>query len=97
MTDFAAALSLRKDLTIRMAAVLLLDRLARLYPEDGRALEAVTAVPDGDSGTLRYLKQDVLSQGRAPSSAGGRGLRDLPGQPEDCHPLDHQAGQPAPC
>ena len=60
MTDFAAALSLRKDLTIRMAAVLLLDRLARLYPEDGRALEAV---PDGDSGTLRYLKQDVLSQG----------------------------------
>lgn len=63
MTDFAAALSLRKDLTVRMAAVLLLDRLARLYPEDGRALEAVTAVPDGDSGTLRYLKQDVLSQG----------------------------------
>lgn len=63
MTDFAAALSLRKDLTIRMAAVLLLDRLARLCPEDGRALEAVTAVPDGDSGTLRYLKQDVLSQG----------------------------------
>ena len=63
MTDFAAALSLCKDLTIRMAAVLLLDRLARLYPEDGRALEAVTAVPDGDSGTLRYLKQDVLSQG----------------------------------
>ena len=63
MTDFAAALSLRKDLTIRMAAVLLLDRLARRYPEDGRALEAVTAVPDGDSGTLRYLKQDVLSQG----------------------------------
>ena len=63
MTDFAAALSLRKDLTIRMAAVLLLDRLARLYPEDGRALEVVTAVPDGDSGTLRYLKQDVLSQG----------------------------------
>ena len=63
MTNFAAALSLRKDLTIRMAAVLLLDRLARLYPEDGRALEAVTAVPDGDSGTLRYLKQDVLSQG----------------------------------
>ena len=63
MTDFAAALSLRKDLTIRMAAVLLLDRLARLNPEDGRALEAVTAVPDGDSGTLRYLKQDVLSQG----------------------------------
>ena len=63
MTDFAAALSLRKDLTIRMAAVLLLDRLARLYPEDGRALEAVIAVPDGDSGTLRYLKQDVLSQG----------------------------------
>ena len=63
MTDFAAALSLRKDLTIRMAAVLLLDRLARLYPEDGRALEAVPAVPDGDSGTLRYLKQDVLSQG----------------------------------
>ena len=63
MTAFAAALSLRKDLTSRMAAVLLLDRLARLYPEDGRALEAVTAVPDGDSGTLRYLKQDVLSQG----------------------------------
>ena len=63
MTAFAAALSLRKDLTIRMAAVLLLDRLARLYPEDGRALEAVTAVPDDDSGTLRYLKQDVLSQG----------------------------------
>lgn len=63
MMDFAAALSLRKDLTIRMAAVLLLDRLARLNPEDGRALEAVTAVPDGDSGTLRYLKQDVLSQG----------------------------------
>ena len=63
MTAFAAALSLRKELTIRMAAVLLLDRLARLYPEDGRALEAVTAVPDGDSGTLRYLKQDVLSQG----------------------------------
>lgn len=63
MMDFAAALSLRKDLTIRMAAMLLLDRLARLYPEDGRALEAVTAVPDGDSGTLRYLKQDVLSQG----------------------------------
>ena len=63
MTAFAAALSLREDLTIRMAAVLLLDRLARLYPENGRALEAVTAVPDGDSGTLRYLKQDVLSQG----------------------------------
>ena len=50
-------------MTLAMAAVLLLDRLARLYPEDGRALEAVTAVPDGDSGTLRYLKQDVLSQG----------------------------------
>ena len=63
MTAFAAALSLREDLTVRMAAVLLLDRLARLYPEDGRALRAVAAVPDGDSGTLRYLKQDVLSQG----------------------------------
>ena len=63
MTAFAAALSLREDLTVRMAAVLLLDRLARLYPEDGRALTAVAAVPDGDSGTLRYLKQDVLSQG----------------------------------
>ena len=63
MTDFAAALSLRKDLTIRMAAVLLLDRLARLYPEDGRALEAVEAVSCDDSGTLRYLRQDVLAEG----------------------------------
>ncbi len=44
MTAFAAALSLRKDLTIRMAAVLLLDRLHRLYPDGARALEAIAAV-----------------------------------------------------
>ena len=63
MTDFAAALSRREDLTIRMAAVLLLDRLYRLYPDGGRALAAVEAVSCDDSGTLRYLRQDVLAEG----------------------------------
>ena len=63
MADFAAVLSRREDLTLRMAAVLLLDRLHRLYPGGGQALEAVAAVACGDSGTLRYLKQDILSGG----------------------------------
>ena len=63
MTDFAAALSRREDLTVRMAAVLLLDRLYRLYPDGGRALAAVEAVSCDDSGTLRYLRQDVLAEG----------------------------------
>ena len=63
MTDFAAALSRREDLTIRMAAVLLLDRLYRLCPDGGRALAAVEAVSCDDSGTLRYLRQDVLAEG----------------------------------
>ena len=63
MADFAAVLSRREDLTLRMAAVLLLDRLYRLYPDGGRALEAVAAVACDDSGTLRYLRQDVLSEG----------------------------------
>ena len=63
MTDFAAALSRREDLTIRMAAMLLLDRLYRLCPDGGRALAAVEAVSCDDSGTLRYLRQDVLAEG----------------------------------
>ena len=63
MTDFAAALSRREDLTVRMAAVLLLDRLYRLYPDGRRALAAVEAVSCDDSGTLRYLRQDVLAEG----------------------------------
>ncbi len=63
MTDFAAALSQREDLTVRMAAVLLLDRLHTLYPENTRTLQVVSSVPDGDSGTLQYLKHDVLSGG----------------------------------
>ena len=63
MTDFAAALSRREDLTVRMAAVLLLDRLYRLCPDGGRALAAVEAVSCDDSGTLRYLRQDVLAEG----------------------------------
>ena len=63
MTDFAAALSRREELTVRMAAVLLLDRLYRLCPDGGRALAAVEAVSCDDSGTLRYLRQDVLAEG----------------------------------
>ena len=65
MVSFAAALSRREELTVRMAAVLLLERLYHLYPGDERPLRVVEAVPCEDSGTLRYLKQDILAKGDA--------------------------------
>ena len=65
MVSFAAVLSRREELTVRMAAVLLLERLYRLYPGDERPLRVVEAVPCEDSGTLRYLKQDILAKGDA--------------------------------
>ena len=64
MTDFAGVLTQRGELTVRIAAVLLLDRLFRLYPDGSRAPALVDATPCDDSGTLLYLKQDVLSGGR---------------------------------
>ena len=63
MTDFAAALSLRKDLTIRMAAVLLLDRLHRLSPRSAAPLRALEHISCDGSSTLRLLREDVLSGG----------------------------------
>ena len=63
LCDFAVVMCRREDLTVRLAAVLLLDRLHRLYPELDGPMEAIAAVNCGDSATLRWLRDDLLSGG----------------------------------
>ena len=63
LCDFAVVMCRREDLTVRLAAVLLLDRLHRLYPALPGPLEAIAAVRCDDSATLRWLRDDLLSGG----------------------------------
>ena len=63
LCDFAVFMCRREDLTVRLAAVLLLDRLHRLYPALPGPLEAIAAVRCDDSATLRWLRDDLLSGG----------------------------------
>ena len=63
LCDFAVVMCRREDLTVRLAAVLLLDRLHRLYPELDGPMQAIAAVNCGDSATLRWLRDDLLSGG----------------------------------
>ena len=63
LCDFAVVMCRREDLTVRLAAVLLLDRLHRLYPELNGPMQAIAAVNCGDSATLRWLRDDLLSGG----------------------------------
>ena len=60
---FAETLSLRRDVPVRTAAVLLLDRLHRLDDPQSAALRAVERVRCDGSSTLRLLRQDVLAGG----------------------------------
>ena len=60
---FAVFMCRREDLTVRLAAVLLLDRLHRLYPALPGPLKAIAAVRCDDSATLRWLRDDLLSGG----------------------------------
>ena len=48
---------------MRLAAVLLLDRLHRLYPSLPGPMKAIAAVRCDDSATLRWLRDDLLSGG----------------------------------
>ena len=63
LCDFAVFMCRREDLTVRLAAVLLLDRLHRLYPALPGPLKAIAAVRCDDSATLRWLRDDLLSGG----------------------------------
>ena len=60
---FAAALSVRQDVQVRTAAVLLLDRLRRSSPRSAGALRALARMDCGGSTTLRLLREDVLQDG----------------------------------
>ena len=63
LCDFAVVMCRREDLTVRLAAVLLLDRLHRLYPALPGPMKAIAAVRCDDSATLRWLRDDLLSGG----------------------------------
>ena len=62
LCDFAVVMCRREDLTVRLAAVLLLDRLHRLYPELDAPLSAIRTVKCDDSATLRWLRTDLLGR-----------------------------------
>ncbi|MFR8917854.1 MAG: cytidyltransferase-related domain protein [Oscillospiraceae bacterium] len=60
---FAETLSVRQDVQVRTAAVLLLDRLRRSSPRSAGTLRALARVGCGGSTTLRLLREDVLQDG----------------------------------
>ena len=60
---FAEMLSVRQDVQVRTAAVLLLDRLHRSSPRSAGALRALARMDCGGSTTLRLLREDVLQDG----------------------------------
>ena len=60
---FAEILSVRQDVQVRTAAVLLLDRLRRSSPRSARALRVLARMDCGGSTTLRLLREDVLQDG----------------------------------
>ena len=60
---FAETLSVRQDVQVRTAAVLLLDRLRRSSPRSARALRVLARMDCGGSTTLRLLREDVLQDG----------------------------------
>ena len=60
---FAEMLSVRQDVQVRTAAVLLLDRLRRSSPRSAGALRALARMDCGGSTTLRLLREDVLQDG----------------------------------
>ena len=79
---FAEGVCDREDVTVRAAAVLLVDRLHRLDSRS-RRVPGPAAPPD--------------HQGRRPRPPAGAGdLRHFPGQPENRHPLDPEAGEHPP-
>ena len=57
---FVEMLSVRQDVQVRTAAVLLLDRLRRSSPRSAGALRALARMDCGGSTTLRLLREDVL-------------------------------------
>ena len=61
LLDFAQSLSRREDLTVRTAAVLLLDYLGRRLTVRDIIQHALGAVPCGDSSSLRLLRDLVLA------------------------------------
>ena len=60
---FAEMLSVRQDVQVRTAAVLLLDRLRRSSPRSTGALRVLARMDCGGSTTLRLLREDVLRDG----------------------------------
>ena len=60
---FAETLSVRQDVQVRTAAVLLLDRLRRSSPRSAGALRVLARMDCGGSTTLRLLREDVLQDG----------------------------------
>ena len=60
---FAETLSVRQDVQVRTAAVLLLDRLRRSSPRSAGALRALARMDCVGSTTLRLLREDVLQDG----------------------------------
>ena len=60
---FAETLSVRQDVQVRTAAVLLLDRLRRSSPRSAGTLRALARMDCGGSTTLRLLREDVLQDG----------------------------------
>ena len=62
---FAETLSIREDVQVRIAAVLLLDRLHRLAPQSPGPLRALERTNCAGSTTLRLLREDVLQSGAA--------------------------------
>ena len=60
---FAEALSVRQDVQVRTAAVLLLDRLRRSSPRSAGTLRVLARMDCGGSTTLRLLREDVLQDG----------------------------------
>ena len=60
---FAETLSIRQDVQVCTAAVLLLDRLRRSSPRSAGTLRALARMDCGGSTTLRLLREDVLQDG----------------------------------
>ena len=60
---FAEMLSVRQDVQVRTAAVLLLDRLHRSSPRSAGALRVLARMDCSGSTTLRLLREDVLQDG----------------------------------
>ncbi len=60
---FVEMLSVRQDVQVRTAAVLLLDRLRRSSPRSAGALRALARMDCVGSTTLRLLREDVLQDG----------------------------------